>query len=130
MTDIGVDVRKLVALDMAFHGKRFIVLEFAAGVVLCAAIGLLSTAAGLRMLNRGVTWQLLLGVALLWIALNYVPLFIHAIRLATLGTAAEEVSRELADARLARSYSWRQLWILVPFAILLQDLRQRSKRSA
>lgn len=127
---IGLDVRKLVALDMVFHGKRFIVTEFAGGVILCGALGLLSIVAGFRLLSHGLTWQLLLGIVLLWIALNYLPLFVHAVDLARSGTAREEVDAELADLGIARSYAVRQLWILVPFAVVALDLAQRSKRSS
>lgn len=63
-----LNVRKLAALDMALHSQRFIVIEFAAGVAGCAVIGGFSLAAGTRQLAYGLTWQLLLGFALLWIA--------------------------------------------------------------
>lgn len=116
---IGLNVRKLVALDMTFLGTRVIVAEYAVGVVLPAVIGLLS-------LRRGA---LLLGIPLLWIALNYVPLFLHSVDLARRGTARQEVAAELADRRQARSYSWRQLWILVPLAVVGFALAQRAKRS-
>jgi hypothetical protein len=128
MGALTLDVRKLAALDVAFHGARFIVAEFASGVVLGGGLGLLLLVAGLRLLSRGLTWQLLLGVALLWIGLNYVPLLIHALDLARRDTAREEVRAELADLQLVRTYSWRQLWILVPFAIITLDLVQRSRR--
>ncbi len=116
---IGLNVRKLVALDMVFLGTRVIVAEYAAGVVLCAGIGILS-------LRKGV---LALGIPLLWIALNYVPLFLHSVDLARRGTARQEVALELADARAARSYSWRQLWILVPFAVVALALVQRLRQT-
>lgn len=112
---MGLNVRKLVALDMTFLGTRVIVAEYAVGVVLGLGIGILS-------LLRGVYW---LGVPLLWIALNYVPLFLHSVDLARRGTARQEVAAELADLRNARSYSYRQLWILVPFAVVLLALAQR-----
>ena len=124
---MSLDVPKLVALDMALHGRRFIVSEFAAGVLLCGALGAYSIAAGLGHLAGGPNWQLLMGIALLWIALNYVPLFLHATELAKNGRAREEAAAELADQRKATSYLWRQLWILVPFAIVILDLRQRSR---
>lgn len=129
MDGIGLNVRKLVALDMALHGKRFIVAEFAAGVILCGALGFFSVASGLREHRHGPIWQLLVGIALLWIALNYVPLLIHAIDLAQRGTAREDVAAELADPGQVRSYGLRQLWILVPFAVVVMDLAQRSGRS-
>jgi hypothetical protein len=33
-----INVRKIAALDIAFHGRRFILAEFALGMVLCAAL--------------------------------------------------------------------------------------------
>lgn len=114
---VGLNVRKLVALDMTFLGTRVIVAEYAAGVVLPWVIAALS-------LRRGV---LLLGIPLLWIGLNYVPLFVHSVDLARRGTARQEVAAELADPRLARSYSWRQLWILVPLGVVAFALLQRLR---
>ncbi len=125
-----LDVRKLAAGDMALHGPRFIVIEFAAGVVGCALIGGLSLAAGLRALSHGVGWQLLLGVALLWIALNYVPLLVIAIELARRGTARQEAADVLADPRQIRQLGIRQLWILVPFAVVFFAFLQRRRRTA
>lgn len=122
-----LDVRKLAAADMAWHGPRFIVIEFALGVAGCALLGGLSLAAGLRALSNGVGWQLVLGIVLLWIALNYVPLLLHAIDLARSSTARQEASDVLANPRLARQYGIRQLWILVPFAVVLFALLQRRQ---
>ena len=116
---IGLNVRKLAALDMTFLGTRIIVAEYAAGVLISGAIGVLS-------LLKGVLW---LGIPLVWIGLNYVPLFVHSVDLARRRSAREEVAKELADTRTARSYSWRQLWILVPLAVVVFDLMQRSARS-
>jgi len=115
---------------MVFHGRQFIVTEFGAGVLLAGALGVLSIIQGLRLAHRGVTWQLVLGAALLWIALNYVPLFIHALDLARHGIVREEVVAKLSDPHAARSYAWRQLWILVPLGVVAQDLAQRLHRSA
>lgn len=104
---------------MTFLGTRVVVVEYAAGVLLGSGIGILS-------LRKGV---LLIGIALLWIGLNYIPLLIHAVDLARKGSARDEVAPELADLRQARSYSWRQIWILVPLAVVVLDLVQRSERA-
>lgn len=126
MGSVALDVRKLAALDMAVHGKRFIVIEFGVGVVGCAVLGALSVAAGVR---SGAAWELLLGAALLWIGINYVPLAVHAIDLARSGTAGEEAVKEIEHPELIRQYTFRQLWILVPFAVVAMDLAQRRSRS-
>ena len=45
--NIAINVRKLAALDIVFHGPKFILIEFALGVFGCAALGLFSTYFGL-----------------------------------------------------------------------------------
>ncbi|HEV2415686.1 MAG TPA: hypothetical protein VGX27_12855 [Candidatus Dormibacteraeota bacterium] len=114
---VGLNVRRLAALDMTFLGTQVIVAEYAAGVVLPWVIAALSV-------RRGV---LPLGIPLPWIGLNNVPLFVHAVDLARRGTAREEVAAELADPPQARSYSWRQLWILVPLGVVVFALLQRRR---
>ena len=114
MREPMLNVRKLVALDMTFIGSRVIVAEYAAGVVLPAFLGILS-------LRQG---NLLFALPLLWIALNDIPLLAHSVDLARRGTAREETG-----GKLDRSYSWRQLWILVPFAVVVFAVLQRSTRS-
>ena len=112
---------------MALHGPRFIVIEFAFGVVGCAIVGALSLAAGLRQLAHGIGWQLILGAALLWTALNYVPLLLHAVDLAMRKSARQEAASERASPSMVRRYGLLQLWILVPFAIVIFALLQRGR---
>jgi hypothetical protein len=59
------DVRKLVAIDMALHGPRFTVAEFAVGVLGCAALCLLSLRAGLPSQTARLSWPFLIGVELI-----------------------------------------------------------------
>jgi len=122
---IALDVRKLAALDMAFHGERFILGEFGIGVAGSIVLCVLSLSAGFR---SGTVWELLLGLALLWIGLNYVPLLVHAIDLARLGAARLEAADEIERPELIRGYTARQLWILLPFAVVIMDLVQRRRR--
>ena len=60
---------------MALNGTRFIVAEFAVGIVLPLILGLLSIRSGLSAHSSGETS---LGIWLVSIAANYVPLFIYA----------------------------------------------------
>jgi len=113
--DLTLDVRRLVALDMNFIGPRVAVGEYAIGVLLPALLGVLS-------LRQGRT---LFAFPLLWIALNYVPLLWESIDLLRSGAWRGQKFTP-AD----RSYSVRQLWLFVPFAVVLFELRQRSMRSA
>jgi hypothetical protein len=110
---------------MALHGQRLVLVEFAAGVGICALAGIPSLLVGIRLLKSGISWQLILGLFLLWAALNYVPLLLSAIDLAQRGTVRQEVAIELTRPELVRRYSLLQLWILVPFAVVAFALLQR-----
>jgi len=65
-----INIRKLVAVDMALNGTRFILMEFAVGIILPLLLGLLSMHAGLSA-HSG--WETSLGIWLVSIAANYVP---------------------------------------------------------
>ena len=122
--DWALDVTRLAELDMAWHGPHFIVWEFGLGVIGPAALGLLSlrytVTQGLSLLS----WPGLLGVELLAIALNYVPLLVQALRLRRDRSRLQAIKSEIeTDAAEARSYGVRQLWILVPGAVVLFWLR-------
>ena len=114
---------------MALHGPRLILIEFAVGVIGCAVLGGYSVALGVRLLAHGLTWQLFLGIALLWVALNYVPLLLHAIDIVRCGSARQEAAYELAHPEIMRRYTVLQLWLLVPFAMVIMALAQRGARS-
>ncbi len=123
-----ITIRKLVAVDMAWLGARVIVAEYALGIVLPLALGLLS----LRPVLSGVLRldsQTVLGVWLVGVGVNYIPLFLYAVVIARAGTAKEEGQPELARAR---RYGVQQAIILVPFSVAviaaLQERRQRQPK--
>ena len=108
-----MNVRKLVALDMVFHGQRLILLELGAGVGIPLLIGIL-------MLTRGrFRWETVLGWYMLALSLNYVPLLVHAINLGTREKAAAEVQNELGAERdgAIRSYGVGALVLLLPLVV-------------
>ena len=72
-----IEVRKLAAIDMAWLGTRLIVTEYALGIILPAALGILSLLAGLAQPEKA-NWQTMLGIWLMTISANYVPLFVYA----------------------------------------------------
>src|SRR5690349_7218330 len=86
-----INVRKLAALDIAFHGTRFILAEFAAGVILCGGFGAFSLFAFSRNPDHPL-FILILGLALSWIALNYVPMLLYAIDITRSKSARQEVA--------------------------------------
>jgi hypothetical protein len=120
---IGLDVRRLAAVDM--HGlkgsrlrARLIRAEFVVGAVLGVFLGVLLLAAGTSPAVR------LFGLWVLGAGLNYIPLTLHAFSLSRPGALAEE----LGDADVRRElqhYTVAQLWVFVPLALVVFDLRQR-----
>jgi hypothetical protein len=120
-----IDVRTLAALDLVFHGRVFIMAEFAFGIGGCGAIG----AAILRSGHLSFA-QALLGCCFLGVALNYVPLLLHALSLARHESARVEAADALADAaRTRRLYTLQgALLILTPCALFILAILQEGPR--
>jgi hypothetical protein len=110
--------RKLAAIDVAFLGARLIIAEYAIGVVLSVALGILT-------LTRGRShWQLALGLYLILIGINYVPMLMYGVAIARRGNARAEPGDELFDKRRAMAkYRRQSLFLLLPLAVLITALR-------
>jgi hypothetical protein len=127
--DAIINVRKLVALDIVFHGPVFIIGEFALAVVGASALGLFSI---FFFLARGA-YPILVGCYLLGMALNYVPLLLYAIAIVRRKSAREEVAFEVEHkGKYVRRYTLQSLLLLlVPllvfFLALYQEARSRRK---
>jgi hypothetical protein len=119
-----INIRKLAAVDMAVNGTRFIVAEFAIGVVGPLLLGLLSLRAGLFSPVHS-TWEWVLGLWLVTIGGNYIPLFIYAVLIARGGTVKEEGLPEVAHAR---RYGVQQVMILVPLMVVIVAILQEVRR--
>lgn len=120
-----INVRKLAALDIVFHGPGLILAEFAFGIVLCATFGLWSLLGPIHS-----TFIIIVGCYLLGIALNYVPLLLYAISIVRRKSARQEVAYELAhkDAS-ARKYTMQTtVLLLVPLVLLLLAVYQEVRR--
>jgi hypothetical protein len=93
--------------------RRIILAEFAAGAIACPALGIwvLLTASG--------GW-LLIGVWLVGIGINYVPLALHAWSLSKRGAL------EQAPRMAIRRATVQQLWIALPLAVLIAALDRRA----
>jgi len=110
-----ISVRELVKLDLALHGKKFILIEF--GV---AAPALL--AAGLFILFRG---NAQLGLYLFLLGLNYIPLFLYGVKLGR--QVVRGIDRNQPDvSRMLRKFGIMQFLILIPFSILILSVMRRS----
>jgi hypothetical protein len=127
-----LNVRKLTAIDLVFLGRAFILGEFGLGVVGSTALGVFTLRAGIYRFHS--PRMILLGVYLLLLGLNYVPLLLHAISMARDGSAGWEIAGELEDRRAAfRKYRRQSLFLLlplvVPIAAVTQEIHRRRAAS-
>jgi hypothetical protein len=118
-----IDPKRLAAIDLVFLGPKFVIAEFAAGVLLSGGIGLF-------ILARSLTSRsILLGLYFVSLSLNYVPMLVHAMRLAGTGAARAELGAELEDVRRAMGkYRRQSLWLLVPLAPVIAGVKQMAGR--
>jgi len=122
MMIVPMNVRKLAALDIVFHGPKLVIAEFAVGV--CLPLGL----AVLAFLRGRAAWQSILGAYMLFLAFNYLPLLIHAILIARKGSARKDVEAELANGKHALVRYQRQSFLLViPLAVPLLAIAQLAR---
>jgi hypothetical protein len=119
-----IDIRKLAALDMTLHGTRFIIAEFAVGIVLPLIFGFFSLRAGLSGTVQ-VPRQIVLGLWLIGVAVNYIPLFLYAVDLARKGTVKEEGQPELAHVK---RYSIQQAILFIPLIVAVLAIVQEASR--
>jgi hypothetical protein len=93
------------------------------------ALGILSLRVGL--FHTHAAWQIVLGVYLLLLAINYIPMLWCAIDIARHRTAAAELGDELSDKVAAmRKYRRQSLWLLVPLAVPLAWIMRRKRATA
>lgn len=120
-----INVRKLTALDLAFHPAWLILTEFAFAVTLGGALGIFV------LVRAASAFGIVVGVVLLAVGLNYVPLLLYAIAIQRRQSARAEVAAELAQRNVyARKYGVQQALLLVPLAIVLLALSQEWRRRA
>lgn len=115
-----ISFRKLVAIDIVFLGSKFIIAEFAGGALLCVALGIF-------VLLRGASLaQLVLGLYLISLGINYVPMLIYAIAIARGKSARAEIGNELDDTRRAMTkYRRQSLLLLIPLLAPIVALVQK-----
>ncbi len=117
-----INVRKLAALDIIFHGNKLILIEFLLSVFICSILGLFF----LFFIGNHTFTSLLLGIGFSGIAINYVPLLFYAFHMLHRDKAAHVLEREMMDLKhYGRKYTLQSLFlILVPFALALLALYQ------
>lgn len=127
-----MNIRKLAALDIVFHGPRLILAEFAAAVMLGCGLGILQFL--LFFHNPGHPFPVgLMGLFFSCIALNYLPLLLYAIAIARSRSAAQEVAFELEHKEMyTRKYTLQSLWLLLPLVVpvmaIFQEMKKISRR--
>lgn len=100
--------------------RRWIIrAEFMFGLVGCIVLGFL-----LVVVWHDSLGQVLLGLWLAGVGINYLPLAIHAVQLYPSGRLEAELAGVDIRADLRR-YTMLQFWLFVPFALAIMDLRQR-----
>ena len=119
-----INPRKLAAIDITFLGSRFIIAEFAGGVLLCLALGTF-------VLFRAASfWQFALGVYLISLGVNYVPMLIYAVAITRGRSARAEMADELNDKRRAMAkYRRYSIILLIPLLVPIVALRQRRSKA-
>jgi len=118
-----INVRKLAALDIVFHGPRLILAEFTLGTVLCAILGLWSFLSPIYS-----PFMIIIGSFFLWVALNYV-LLLFAKSIVKRTSAHQEMAFELAhEATSARKYALQTttLLLVLPQLAMYQEVHHRS----
>jgi len=112
MSTAVINPRKLAAIDIIFLGPKFIIIEFAGGVVLCAALGVFV------LLRSHSVLTLALGFYLISLGINYVPMLIYAVAITKNDSAWTEMGDELDDKRRAMAkYRRQSLLLLVPLLV-------------
>ena len=106
--------RKLVAVDIVFLGYRLIFAEYACGVVFSIALGTFV------LLGSHSFWQVALGMYLVSLGINYIPLLAFTVSLANRENARAELAEEVVEPRRAMSkYRRLSVLLLVPLAVPL-----------
>jgi len=115
-----LNARKLVAIDLVFLGSKAIIAEFSAGVFLSAALGIF-----VLVREHGSVAQIVLGLYLISLGVNYIPMLLYAIAITRARSAPAELGGELDDMRVTMAkYRRHSLWLLVPLVVPLTVFSQ------
>jgi hypothetical protein len=105
------NLRRLAAIDIVFLGYKFVLAEYAVGVFFSATLGLF-------VLYRSHSfWHVVLGLYLITLGINYIPMLAYTLSLANKESAQAELGDELTDKPAAMSkYRRQSLLLLIPLA--------------
>ncbi|MEJ2006991.1 MAG: hypothetical protein P8Z30_02360 [Acidobacteriota bacterium] len=113
-------------MEIAFLGYKVIYAEYAAAVVLAIALGLV-------LLFRSPSgWQLLLGIYLICLGINYVPMWVYTIQIGNRQNARAEIADELAESGKQKTmsrYRYVSLFLLLPLVVPVLAVAYERSRS-
>jgi hypothetical protein len=111
---LGVDFRKLAAIDVAFLGPKIILAEFAAGALFSIALGIFA------LFRSHSGSGIAIGIYLLCLGINYVPMFGYALGIGSRDNAKYTLGDELQQSRTEMSkYRRQSLLLLIPLSVPL-----------
>ena len=127
-----INIRKLAALDIVFHGSRLILAEFALGVLGSGGFGAFSLFAFFHNSDHPFP-EAFMSCFLLWIAMNYVPLLLYAISIVRGKSAQLEVAFELEHKDFyARKYTTQSVLLVLPLVVpvlaIVQEVQRRFRK--
>ncbi len=112
-----INLRNLAAIDIVFLGYKFVLAEYAIGAFFSAALGLFV------LFRSHSFWQAVLGIYLICLGINYIPMLAYTLSIANKQSAQAELGAELSDKPAAMSkYRRQSLLLLVPLFLPLQEL--------
>jgi hypothetical protein len=115
-----LNIRNYVIKDMETQGVRFILVEYAIGILLPFILGLISIFSG-QLSSPQSTLKTVLGFWFVTVAINYVPLMIYAISISRAGTVQEKKERDPDQEPRDRR---RQVILAIPFLVVILALAQ------
>ena len=119
-----INFRRLAAIDIALLGYKLILAEYAGGVVLSFALGIFV------LLRSHSFWQSLLGVYLLCLGINYVPMLVYTLAIANRQNAKAQMADELVERQRAMAkYRRLSLLLFVPLLVpILAVIREPTSK--
>ena len=111
----------LAAADISLHGRRLIIAEFIVGAGVSSGLGLWLFLGGIAQ------WQSWLGLYLIGVGLNYVPLLFSAILIPSREEADALSAHILADRSKLRGLTLKSLALLVPLSTFIGLLKTKHR---
>jgi len=118
--DKFINIRKLAALDVSLNGWVPITAEFFFGAFGIMTLGILF-------------FEATIGLYLILVSFNYIPLLIYVLLIGNQKNAKKEVRNELSKLKRygpkgIRNYNIQQLIVFIPFSIAILSLFQEIQK--